>query len=85
MSRAVVPKPVLDTLIRAKLASVGACAGVNPLPVAFLPGANGTGCNWIVPGWTGDVERARDCSERLGPYLDLLKSQFNIADEAPSR
>lgn len=80
MARATIPKPVLDTLIRAKLADLQRCAGIKPLPVAWVAQGNG-GCNWTIPGWTGDAHRVRDCTEQIGPYLELLRSQFNIPEE----
>jgi len=82
MARATIPKPVLDTLIRAKLAALKRCSKVEPLPVCWA--ANGAGgCNWTIPGWTGDARLVSDCTELLGPYLELLKSQFNIPEEPP--
>jgi hypothetical protein len=81
MARATIPKPVLDSLIRAKLAELQRCAHIRPLPVSWVP--NRSGCNWTIPGWTGDARLVRDCSEQLAPYLELLRSQFNIPEEPP--
>ena len=80
MSRATIPKPVLDSLIRAKLADLRSCAEVTPLPVSWVPGV-GNGCNWTIPGWSGDQRRVRDCTDQLRPYLELLRSQFHMPDE----
>lgn len=80
MARATIPKPVLDSLIRAKLAVLQHCTGIKPLPVAWVPHRGG-GCNWTIPGWTGDARRVKDCAEQIGPYLDLLRSQFDIPEE----
>ena len=84
MGRAIIPKPILDTLIRAKLANVEGCAVVEPLPVAWTPDAI-DGCNWSVPGWVGDRASVGYCLEKLAHYLELLQSQFNIPDEWPGR
>ena len=82
MARATIPKPVLETLIRAKLADMQRCAQIKPLPVSWVPNRS-NGCNWTIPGWTGDARVVSDCVERLGPYLELLRSQFKIPEESP--
>lgn len=82
MPRVTIPKPVLDSLIRAKLADLQRCAEVRPLPVSWVPN-RGSGCNWMIPGWTGDARLVKDCTEQIGPYLELLRSQFNIPEEPP--
>lgn len=84
MARAIIQKPILDTLIRAKLANIDGCDAVEPLPVAWTPGED-SGCNWTVPGWVGDSEEVRRCVQLLEHYLHLLQSQFNIPDEWPGR
>ena len=84
MPRAVIQKPILDTLIRAKLANVDGVDGVEPLPVAWTP-PEVNGCNWTVPGWVGEEEAVRRCEQKLELYLRLLQSQFNIPDEWPGR
>jgi hypothetical protein len=84
MARATIPKPVLDSLIRAKLADLQRCAEIKPLPVSWVPNG-GNGCNWTIPGWTGDSRRVKDCTEQIGPYLELLRSQFNIPEERSPR
>lgn len=84
MSRAVIQKPILDTLIRAKLANVNGCGVVEPLPVAWTHDPV-SGCNWTVPGWVGDNEKVRHCVAKLAHYLELLQAQFNIPDEWPGR
>src|SRR5690242_162799 len=64
MSKATISRRVLDTLIRAKLAKTGGCENVEPLPVAWKdPNANG--CNWEIPGWTGDAKNVAACAELL--------------------
>lgn len=80
MARATIPKPVLDSLIRAKLADLQGCAEIRPLPVSWVPNGD-SGCNWAIPGWTGDARRVEGCTEQIGPYLELLRSQFNIPEE----
>lgn len=80
MARATIPKPVLDSLIRAKLADLQRCAEITPLPVSWVP-HGGNGCNWTIPGWTGDARKVLECTEQLGAYLELLRAQFNIPEE----
>jgi hypothetical protein len=46
-----------------------------------VAGLVGTGCNWTIPGWTGDARKVRDCTEQIGAYLELLRAQFNIPEE----
>ena len=74
MSRAVVDPTILDSLIRAKLAQLNGCAGVQPLPVQPCDG----GAGWHVPGWTGDSREVGRCSEKIAQYLSFLQSQFDI-------
>ncbi len=76
MSKAIVSKDVLDTLIRAKVSSIARCAAVTPMPVART--ANGSGCNWEVPGWTGETQAVARCIEEIRQYLQMLRSQFDI-------
>lgn len=77
MNRAIVSRKTLDALIRAKLATLDGCGAVEALPVA--PATNGAdGCNWVIPGWVGDLDHVKRCVERLEHYLDFLRSQFDI-------
>ena len=78
--RAVISKQLLDELIRAKLDST-LCRGVDPLPVAWRTRANG-GCNWVVPGWTGDSGAITRCMDHMAEYLRILRTQFDIPEEA---
>jgi hypothetical protein len=80
MARAIVQKPILDTLIRAKLANIPGCTVVEPLPVVWKASSM-DGCNWTVPGWVGDGEAVRNCTRQLAQYLQLLQAQFNIPEE----
>ena len=80
MARSVVTPRVLDELIRAKLSGEPLCMGVRPLPVAWRK-RNGDGCNWVVPGWTGDSAAVLTCTERLRPYLATLRQQFDVPEE----
>lgn len=80
MPRAIIGKPVLDTLIRAKVANVRDCAGVEPMPVAWKD-RDPDGCNWTIPGWAGEVNTVGRCVEEMQQYLRFLRSQFNIPDE----
>jgi hypothetical protein len=78
--KATISKRVLDTLIRAKLARLEDCRGIEPLPVIWRD-PNGNGCNWEIPGWTGDGRDLDDCMEKLRDYLRFLREQFDIPDE----
>lgn len=80
MSRAIIGKPILDTLIRAKLANVRDCHDVEPMPVAWR-NHDESGCNWILPGWAGEVLAVSRCRQEMQSYLRFLRSQFNIPDE----
>jgi hypothetical protein len=80
MAKATISKRVLDTLIRAKLAKVEGCHRVEPMPVTWKS-PNGSGSNWEIPGWTGDVQHVSVCVEQLRDYLNFLSDQFDIAEE----
>lgn len=82
MARATVDRKVLDTLIRAKLATLHRCRNVRPLPVRWqTPDENGL--NWTVSGWTGEDQLVRTCVEQMQPYLSILNANFRIP--APGR
>jgi hypothetical protein len=80
MDRVVISKRVLDRLIRAKLEMMDECAGVTALPVVVKARTGNRGCNWTIPGWTGDQEFVADCNRRIRGYLEFLRGQFNVAD-----
>ena len=80
MDRVVISKRVLDRLIRAKLEMIEDCGGVAALPVVVSRPNGGQGCNWVIPGWTGDQEFVNRCSDRMRSYLEFLRGQFNVAD-----
>lgn len=77
MNRSIVSRKTLDALIRAKLATLEGCAAVEALPVTHAD-AERHGCNWTIPGWVGDAETVRSCTERLEHYLSFLRTQFDI-------
>ena len=79
MPRAIIDSSILDSLIRAKLATLEGCTGAEPLPVAWRD--SGEGCNWHIPGWVGDAHAVRDCSGKMGQYLSFLQAQFDIPRE----
>jgi hypothetical protein len=76
MARAVVTRKTLDTLLRAKIATLPACASVEALPVARRPG--GAGCNWSAPGFVGEADAVRKCVEEIEGYVAILQAQFNL-------
>ena len=84
MSRATISKRVLDLLIRAKLAKLAECSRAEPLPVAWRKRDNGHGCNWEIPGWTGEARQVETCIEQLRDYLRFLREQFDIPEEEES-
>ncbi len=85
MPKATISKRVLDTLIRAKLAKINGCIQVEPLPVAWRK-RDPYGCNWEIPGWTGDLRLVESCIDQLRDYLRFLREQFDIPEDekAPS-
>jgi hypothetical protein len=80
-TRAIISKHTLDELIRAKLGDEDKCQQVWPMPVAWRSRADG-GPNWAIPGWTGDSHAVGRCTQRLSEYLRILRSQFDIPEEA---
>ena len=80
MSRAIIGKPVLDTLIRSKVGNTKDCAGVVPMPVVWKD-RDADGCNWTIPGWSGEVASVNRCRDELCHYLGFLRQQFNIPEE----
>jgi hypothetical protein len=80
MAKATISKRVLDTLIRAKLARIESCAKIEPLPVAWRQ-RDGNGCNWEIPGWTGESRRVTSCVDQLRDYLSFLREQFDVPEE----
>lgn len=83
MPRALVAKPVLDSLIRNKLAHMPSCEGVEALPVKHEP-QRSEGCNWVVPGWVGNARRIEACRHQLEAYVRFLGTQFDIPEEPPA-
>ncbi len=77
--RGVVSGRVIDALIRSKVASLGGCEGVEPMPVVRNASPSGR-CNWTMPGFSGDASRVAACRERISGYLEFLGSQFDIGD-----
>jgi hypothetical protein len=81
MDRVLISKRVLDRLIRAKLEMIEDCAGVNALPVVVKSEPSSRGCNWMVPGWTGDAEFVNRCNRKMKSYLEFLRGQFNVMEK----
>lgn len=80
MDRVVISRRVLDRLIRAKLEMMDDCSGVNAMPVVIRTKPPGSGCNWVIPGWTGEAAFVERCNRKIRNYLDFLRAQFNVAD-----
>jgi hypothetical protein len=81
MSKATISKRVLDTLIRAKLARLENCSEIEPLPVAWRV-RDRSGCNWEIPGWTGESRAVDGCIGQIGDYLRFLRDQFDVPEES---
>ena len=81
MAKATISKRVLDTLIRAKLARIENCTKIEPLPVAWRR-RDRNGCNWEIPGWTGESGRVDTCLGQLRDYLRFLSEQFDVPEES---
>jgi hypothetical protein len=72
--------PVLDRLVKEKMARTPECEGLTALPVIRTSDRSG-GCNWRVPGYVGSVARVERCEAALREYLEFLAVQFDLADE----
>ena len=79
MERVTISKRVLDRLIRAKLEMIDDCSGVSALPVVVRR-QESRGCNWSVPGWTGEADFVNRCNRKMKSYLEFLRGQFNVVD-----
>jgi len=77
----IISKRDLDALIREKVAQLSVeCAEVTPMPVVWRARGK-SGCNWAVPGWTGDSAQVQRCVERLRKPLDQLRTAYDIPEE----
>ena len=72
--------PVLDRLIKEKMARLPACNGLAAMPVVRCEDIS-RGCNWRVPGYTGDGTRVSRCEAALRDYLEFLATQFELDDD----
>jgi hypothetical protein len=72
--------PVLDRLIKEKIARMPECDGVSAMPVSRSEDAS-RGCNWVVPGYVGDGARVSRCELAIRDYIEFLASQFELQDE----
>jgi hypothetical protein len=72
--------PVLDRLIKEKMSRTAACDGVTAMPVARTDDPS-RGCNWRVPGYTGDGAHVRKCEAAIREYLEFLATQFDLEEE----
>lgn len=81
MPKTVIDKRDLDALIRMHLANISEdCATIAPMPVVWRARGR-SGCNWSVPGWTGDSQVIERCVDRLRPQLRELRSAYDIPEE----
>lgn len=68
---------VLDTLIRAKLATLEHCKAVQALPVKWCE-PDTSGSNWTVSGWSGETAAVMHCVEEMESYLQFLFANFLV-------
>lgn len=80
MPRATISKRILEQLIQAKLSGTNDCAEVTPMPVQWRP-RNGSGCNWVLPGFAGEPKAVNACRHAMERYLELLRSEFDVPEE----
>lgn len=67
--------PILDRLIKEKMARTPECDGIAAMPV--VP-ANERNANWRIPGFTGDLARLPRCEAAIRDYLEFLAAQFDL-------
>lgn len=79
VAKTVISRPILDAMIRRKLAVIAGCGNVQALPVIHSDRGI-AGSNWIVPGFVGDLQASDPCKRQLGPYLAFLAQQFDIPE-----
>ena len=72
--------PVLDRLVKEKMARTPECEGLTALPVVRTSDRS-RGCNWRVPGYVGSVARVPRCEAALREYLEFLAVQFDLAED----
>lgn len=58
------------------------CRRAQPLPVQRCSRNGDGGCNWTLPGFVGDETVIRRCRLGMQRYLDLLRSEFDVAEDA---
>jgi hypothetical protein len=81
VAKTVISKRDLDALIRMHLVNLPEdCASIVPMPVVWRARTR-AGCNWVVPGWTGDSDTVQRCLDRLRLQLRQLRSAYDIPDE----
>jgi hypothetical protein len=81
VAKTIISKRDLDALIRIHLVNISDdCAMVAPLPVVWRARKR-AGCNWAVPGWTGDSQAVEKCVDRLRLQLRELRGAYDIPDE----
>jgi hypothetical protein len=81
VAKKIITKRDLDALIRMHITNVhDDCDNVVPMPVVWRARGQ-SGCNWIVPGWTGDSESVQRCVDRLRLQLRDLRTAYDIPDE----
>jgi len=81
VAKTIISKRDLDALIRNRLETyVPDCQDVSPLPIVWRARLN-SGANWAIPGWTGESDSVRRCTERIHRHLRELRLSYDIPDE----
>jgi hypothetical protein len=70
--------PVLDRLIKDKMARTPECDGVAAMPVVRKEGG---AADWRVPGYVGEGARVARCEAAIRDYLEFLATQFDRSDD----
>lgn len=77
--KTVISGPVLDRLIKEKMARTPECDGITALPV--VKARDAARSNWRIPGYVGDVGLVPRCEAAMRDYLEFLAGQFDLADD----
>jgi hypothetical protein len=81
VAKKVISKRDLDALIRMHLANIYEdCENVAPMPVVWRARGR-SGCNWAVPGWSGESDSVQRCVDRLRLQLRALRTAYDIPEE----
>ena len=81
VAKTTISKRDLEALIRNRLEMFGPdCQDVAPMPIVWRARRN-SDANWAIPGWTGNSESVRRCTQRLDRHMRELRITYDIPDE----